>query len=165
MKLILWALNFTNPVTGIVMTAVQWLWKAISYFFRGVFSFMQNPLEVFAVACIALVVFCFGVVLGIRYDAYKVKQAQQELATVYQNMSKKDHADAQKAAEAVMARRAAEAAERERLAASPVPVAAPDSTAAAAIAPAPAGVRKPANKVRRSKPEPSLLDSLQAAFE
>ena len=29
---ILWAmLKFTNPVTGILMTAVQWIWKAISY--------------------------------------------------------------------------------------------------------------------------------------
>jgi hypothetical protein len=160
---ILWAmLKFTNPVTGILMTAAQWAMKLVGAFVRGVFSFMQNPLEVFAVACLALIAFAFGAVSGIQWDAHKVREAKLELATVYEGMQKKDRLDAQKAAEAVMARRAAEAAELARQANTAklnplTPLVSPDSTAAVAVGPTPAGVRKPANKVRRRECEQSLF--------
>jgi hypothetical protein len=163
---IVWALlKFSNPVTGLVMTAVGWVWKAVSYFFRGVFSFMQNPLELFAVICIAVVVFCLGVMMGIRYDVERVKQAKAELARVYQDMSQKDYADAQRAAEARVARKAEEDAERARQANTaklpPLSVVAPVAGAVAVPSTvAPAGVRNKPNKVRRGECQQGLFGCL-----
>jgi Sec-independent protein translocase protein TatA len=160
--------------------AVKAVWWGITSFFRGL-SFLQNPFEMFTVGVLALVAFCAGGLAGIRYDAHLVKEAKRELATVYDNMSKKDREDARKAAEARVARAAAEAAERQRqineantAKLPPLAVVAPPLPAGTAVSshpPVVAGVRQPdgprkpkTDQVRRRKSEPSLLDSIQAAF-
>jgi hypothetical protein len=167
-----WALLASKWLSWIGV-AIKAVWWGVTSFFRGL-SFLQNPFEMFTVAVLTLAAFCVGGLAGIRYDAHLVKEAKRELATVYNDMSKKDREDARRAAEARQARIAAEAAERQRqineantakltpleLVAPPLPA----GTAVSSHPPVVAGVRNPANKVRRRKSEPSLLDSIQAAF-
>ena len=151
-------------------SAAGWVWWAMTTAIKGTLSFLQNPIEVFAVSIIAAVCFGLGAWSMYGFVGHRVKTVENQMTALWQDMSNKDREDARKAAEARAAREAAEAAERARQANTaklppPAPLVSPDSTAAAAIGPAPAGVRKPANKVRRSKPEPSLLDSIQAALK
>lgn len=172
-------LKWANPVWGAVLTVVQgivWLVKTV---ITGMFSFLQNPQETVAVLVISAVLFAFGIHFGIGWDAHLVKQARQALADVHEKMGSADERDAARAAAAVKARREAEEAMRAQLAAevaaeaeraamevkrdppSP-PLAADPAPVAADPATEPAGLRKPANKVRRRKQESGMFGSFSA---
>jgi hypothetical protein len=156
-----------------IPSLIGWVWWAITTTIKGVFSFLQDPRELFAVCVIAILVFGLGAFAMWSFVGHRVKTVEAQMTALWQDMSKKDREDARKAAEARVARAQAEAAERQRQInaantaklppLSPL-VTAPPGTAVSSHPPVVAGVRNPTNKVRRRKPEPSLLDSIQAAF-
>jgi type VI protein secretion system component VasK len=155
-------------------TAAGWVWWAVTTTIKGIFSFLQDPRELFAVCIIAITVFGLGAFAMWSFVGHRVKTVEAQMTALWQDMSKKDREDARKAAEARAARVAAEAAERQRqineanTAKLPplavVAPAAPSGTAVSSHPPVVAGVRVDKPKVRRRKSEPSLLDSIQAAF-
>jgi hypothetical protein len=155
-------------------TVVGWVWWAISTTIKGTLSFLQNPIEVFAVSIIAAVCFALGAWSMWGFVGHRVKTVESQMHALWQDMSNKDRADAQRAAEARVAREAAEAAERQRQIneantkklspLKPLVVDNPPAAAAGAAAAAPhaaaAGVRNGKAKVRRRQCEPGLFGCL-----
>jgi hypothetical protein len=153
-------------------SAVGWVWWAISTAIKGTLSFLQNPIEVFAVSIIAAVCFALGAWSMWGFVGYRVKTVEAQMTALWQDMSNKDRADAQRAAEARLAREAAEAAERQRqineantkklphLSTLGKPAANPAGAAVAASPPAVAGVRNKPAKVRRGECEQGLFGCL-----
>jgi signal transduction histidine kinase len=95
-------------------SAVGWVWWAITTTIKGIFSFLQDPKETFAVAIIAAVTFGLGAWLMYGFVGYRVKTVEAQMTALWQDMSKKDREDARLAAEARKARADAEATERQR---------------------------------------------------
>jgi hypothetical protein len=149
-------------------SAVGWVWWAISTTIKGTLSFLQNPIEVFAVSIIAAVCFGLGAWSMWGFVGHRVKTVEAQMHALWQDMSNKDREDARKAAEARLAREAAEAAERQRQIneantkkLNPLtPLVSPDRAGAVAVGPAPAGVRDSKAKVRRRQCEPGLFGCL-----
>jgi hypothetical protein len=149
-------------------SAVGWVWWAISTTIKGTLSFLQNPIEVFAVSIIAAVFFALGAWSMWGFVGHRVKTVEAQMTALWRDMSNKDREDARKAAEARLAREAAEAAERQRQIneantkkLNPLaPLVSPNHTGAVAAGPAPAGVRNKHNKVRGRQCEPGLLGCL-----
>jgi hypothetical protein len=149
-------------------SAVGWVWWAISTTIKGTLSFLQNPIEVFAVSIIAAVCFGLGAWSMWGFVGHRVKTVEAQMHALWQDMSNKDRADAQRAAEARIARQAAEAAERQRQIneantkkLNPLaPLVSPHHTGAVAAGPAPAGVRKGAAPLRRRQCEQGLFGCL-----
>jgi hypothetical protein len=153
-------------------TAVGWVWWGIATTTKGIFSFLQDPKETFAVSIIAAVTFGLGAWLMYGFVGYRVKTVEAQMHALWQDMSNKDRADAQRAAEARLAREAAEAAERQRQInatnTAKLPhlstLGKPAANAAGAAAPAPppavAGVRNKPAKVRRGECEQGLFGCL-----
>jgi hypothetical protein len=149
-------------------TAVGWAWWAISTTIKGTLSFLQNPIEVFAVSIIAAVCFGLGAWSMYGFVGYRVKTVEAQMTALWRDMSNKDREDDQRAAEARLARQAAEAAERQRQIneantkkLNPLaPLVSPNSPGAVAVGPAPTGVRDKPNKVRRRQCEPGLFGCL-----
>jgi type VI protein secretion system component VasK len=153
-----------------IPTLIGWVWWAIATTIKGIFSFLQDPRELFAVCVIAITVFGLGAFAMWSFVGHRVKTVEAQMTALWQDMSKKDREDARKAAEARAARVAAEAAERQRqineantAKLPPLAVVAPPVAGTPAVSSSPV-VRKGATPVRRRKSEPSLLDSIQAAF-
>jgi hypothetical protein len=149
-------------------SAVGWVWWAISTTIKGTLSFLQNPIEVFAVSIIAAVCFGLGAWSMYGFVGYRVKTVEAQMTALWRDMSNKDREDAQRAAEARQAREAAEAAERQRQIneantkkLSPLaPLVSPHHSGAIAAGAAPAGVRDSKAKVRGRKCEPGLFGCL-----
>jgi hypothetical protein len=153
-------------------TVVGWVWWGIATTIKGTLSFLQNPIEVFAVSIIAALCFGLGAWSMYGFVGYRVKTVEAQMTALWRDMSNKDREDAQRAAEARLARQAAEAAERQRqineantaklpnLSTLGKPAAHPAGAAAAAPPPVVAGVRKGAAPVRRRKCEPGLFGCL-----
>jgi DNA-binding protein H-NS len=149
-----------------------WVWWAITTTIKGIFSFLQDPKETFAVAIIAAVTFAHGAWLMYGFIGYRVKTVEAQMTALWQDMSKKDREDAQRAAEARAARIAAEAAERQRqinetntkklpnLSTLGKSAANPAGAAASAHPPAVAGVRDKPAPVRGRKCEQGLFGCL-----
>jgi hypothetical protein len=135
---------------------------------KGIFSFLQDPRELFAVAVICVFVFGLGAFAMWSFVGHRVKTVEAQMAALWQDMSNKDREDARLAAEARLARQAAEAAERQRQIneantkkLNPLaPLVSPNHTGAVAVGPAPAGVRDSKAKVRRRQCEPGLFGCL-----
>jgi hypothetical protein len=148
-------------------TLVSWVWWAVTTAIKGTLSFLQNPIEVFAVSIIAALCFGLGAWSMYGFVGYRVKTVEAQMTALWRDMSNKDREDAQRAAEARLARQAAEAAERQRQIneantaklpkLSKLPVAPP---AVASAAPKSDGVRDKPNKVRGRKCEPGLFGCL-----
>jgi hypothetical protein len=149
-------------------TALGWVWWAISTTIKGTLSFLQNPIEVFAVSIIAAVFFGLGAWSMWGFVGHRVKTVEAQMHALWQDMSNKDREDARKAAEARLAREAAEAAERQRQINEAntaklrplAPLVSPHRAGAVAVGPAPAGVRDSKAKVRRRQCEPGLFGCL-----
>jgi hypothetical protein len=153
-------------------TVVGWVWWAIATTTKGIFSFLQDPKETFAVAIIAAVTFGLGAWLMYGFVGYRVKTVEAQMHALWQDMSNKDRADAQRAAEARLAREAAEAAERQRqinetntkklpdLSLMDKPAAHAAGAAASAHPPVVAGVRDKPAPVRRRQCEQGLFGCL-----
>jgi hypothetical protein len=149
-------------------TAVGWVWWAISTTIKGTLSFLQNPIEVFAVSIIAAVCFGLGAWSMYGFVGYRVKTVEAQMTALWRDMSNKDREDAQRAAEARLARQAAEAAERQRqineantAKLNPLTPLVPSNRAGTvAVGPAPTGVRDSKAKVRRRQCEPGLFGCL-----
>jgi hypothetical protein len=151
-------------------SAVGWVWWAISTTIKGTLSFLQNPIEVFAVSIIAAVCFGLGAWSMYGFVGHRVKTVEAQMHALWQDMSNKDREDAKRAAEARLAREAAEAAERQRQIneantkkLAPLTLVAPGVSAGAAGSarkPAAPGVRDSKAKVRRRQCEPGLFGCL-----
>jgi hypothetical protein len=149
-------------------TAVGWAWWAVTTTIKGIFSFLQDPRELFAVCVIAIVVFGLGAFAMWSFVGHRVKTVEAQMHALWQDMSNKDREDARKAAEARLAREAAEAAERQRQINEAntaklrplAPLVSPHRAGAVAVGPAPAGVRDSKAKVRRRQCEPGLFGCL-----
>jgi hypothetical protein len=151
-------------------SVVGWVWWAISTTIKGTLSFLQNPIEVFAVSIIAAVCFAIGAWSMWGFVGHRVKTVEAQMHALWQDMSNKDREDAKRAAEARLAREAAEAAERQRQIneantkkLTPLTLVAPGVSAGAAGSagkPAAAGVRDSKAKVRRRQCEPGLFGCL-----
>jgi hypothetical protein len=155
-------------------SAVGWVWWGIATTIKGIFSFLQDPRELFAVCVISTIAFGFGAWMMWGFVGWKVKAAEGRLLAVWQESSNKDRDDARRAAEAVAARAAKEAEERQRQInedntrkLNPLkplvldnPAAAPAGTAAPPPHAAPAGVRNKPAKVRRGECEQGLFGCL-----
>jgi hypothetical protein len=153
-----------------IPTLFGWIWWAVTTTIKGIFSFLQDPRELFAVCVISTVVFGLGAFTMWSFVGHRVKTVEKQMAALWQDMSNKDREDAQRAAEARIARQAAEAAERQRQIneantkkLTPLTLVAPGVSAGAAGAagkPAAAGVRDSKAKVRGRKCEPGLFGCL-----
>jgi hypothetical protein len=149
-------------------SAVGWVWWGIATTIKGTLSFLQNPIEVFAVSIIAAVFFALGAWSMWGFVGHRVKTVEAQMHALWQDMSNKDREDARKAAEARLAREAAEAAERQRQIneantkkLNPLTPLVPSHRAGAvAVGPAPAGVRKGAAPLRRRQCEQGLFGCL-----
>jgi hypothetical protein len=95
-------------------SAVGWVWWAVTTTIKGIFSFLHDPKETFAVAIIAAVTFGLGAWLMYGFVGHRVKTVEAQMHALWQDMSNKDREDARRAAEARKAREIAEAAERQR---------------------------------------------------
>jgi hypothetical protein len=151
-----------------IPTLIGWIWWAVTTTIKGTLSFLQNPIEVFAVSIIAAVFFGLGAWSMWGFVGHRVKTVEAQMHALWQDMSNKDREDARKAAEARLAREAAEAAERQRQINEAntaklrplAPLVSPHRAGAVAVGPAPAGVRDKPNKVRRRQCEPGLFGCL-----
>jgi hypothetical protein len=155
-----------------IPTLIGWVWWAITTTLKGIFSFLQDPKELFAVCVISTIVFGLGAFAMWSFVGHRVKTVEAQMTALWRDMSNKDREDAQRAAEARAARIAAEAAERQRqinetntaklpnLSTLGKPAANPAGAAAAAHPPAVAGVRDKPAKVRRRNCEPGLFGCL-----
>jgi hypothetical protein len=155
-----------------IPTLIGWIWWAITTTIKGIFSFLQDPRELFAVCVISTLVFGLGAFAMWSFVGHRVKTVEAQMTALWRDMSNKDREDAQRAAEARAAREAAEAAERQRqvnqantkklpdLSLMDKPASHPAGTAAAARPPAVAGVRKGAAPVRRRECEQGLFGCL-----
>jgi type VI protein secretion system component VasK len=153
-------------------SAAGWVWWAISTTIKGIFSFLQDPRELFAVCVISTVAFGFGAWMMWGFVGWKVKAAEGRLLAVWQESSNKDREDARRAAEARAARAAKEAEERQRqinedntkklpdLSLMDKPAANAAGAAASAHPPVVAGVRDKPAKVRGRKCEQGLFGCL-----
>jgi hypothetical protein len=146
-------------------SVVGWVWWAMMTTIKGALSFLQNPIEVFAVSIIAAVCFALGAWSMWGFVGHRVKTVENQMHALWQDMSNKDREDARKAAEARAAREAAEAAERARQANTAklnplTPMVSPDRAGTVAVGPAPAGVRKRAAPVRRRECQQGLFGCL-----
>lgn len=135
-------------------TVVGWVWWAITTAIKGTLSFLQNPAEAFAVAVIAAVTFGLGAWMMYGFVGHRVKTVEAQMTALWQDMSKKDREDAERAAQARKARAEAEAAERQRQASEAKPPAPAPAVSASAV------VRKGAAPVRRRQCEQGLLGCL-----
>jgi hypothetical protein len=153
-------------------TLIGWIWWGITTTIKGIFSFLQDPRELFAVCVISTVVFGLGAFAMWSFVGHRVKTVEAQMHALWQDMSNKDRADAQRAAEARLAREAAEAAERQRqinetntkklrdLSLMGKPAADPPGAAHSAPPPVVAGVRDSKAKVRRRQCEQGLFGCL-----
>jgi hypothetical protein len=149
-------------------TVVGWVWWALTTTIKGTLSFLQNPIEVFAVSIIAAVCFALGAWSMWGFVGHRVKTVEAQMTALWRDMSNKDREDARKAAEARAAREAAEAAERQRQIneantkkLNPLaPLVSPNHPGAVAAGAAPAGVRNKPAPVRRRQCEPGLFGCL-----
>jgi hypothetical protein len=153
-------------------TVVGWVWWAVTTTIKGIFSFLQDPRELFAVGVISTLCFGLGAFAMWSFVGYRVKTVEAQMTALWQDMSKKEREDARRAAEARIAREAAEAAERQRqineantaklpkLSKLPLAPAAPAGAAAPAHPPVVAGVRDSKAKVRRRQCEQGLFGCL-----
>jgi hypothetical protein len=155
-----------------IPSLIGWIWWAVTTTIKGIFSFLQDPRELFAVCVISTVVFGLGAFGMWSFIGHRVKTVEAQMHALWQDMSNKDRADAQRAAEARLAREAAEAAERQRqineantkklnnLSLMGKPAANAAGAAAPAPPPAVAGVRNKPAKVRRGECEQGLFGCL-----
>jgi hypothetical protein len=151
-----------------IPTLCGWIWWAITTTIKGIFSFLQDPRELFAVCVISVFVFGLGAFAMWSFVGHRVKSVEAQMAALWQDMSNKDREDARLAAEARIARQAAEAAERQRqineantAKLNPLaPLVSPHRAGAVAAGAAPTGVRKGAAPLRRRQCEPGLFGCL-----
>jgi hypothetical protein len=151
-------------------TVVGWVWWAVTTTIKGIFSFLQDPRELFAVGVISTLCFGLGAFAMWSFVGYRVKTVEAQMTALWQDMSKKEREDARRAAEARIAREAAEAAERQRQIneantrklqpLKPLVAPAVPAGAVAAAKPAADGVRKGAAPVRRRQCEQGLFGCL-----
>jgi hypothetical protein len=140
-----------------IPTVIGWIWWAITTTIKGIFSFLQDPRELFAVCVISTIVFGLGAFAMWSFVGHRVKTVEAQMAALWQDMSNKDREDARLAAEARLARQAAEVAERQR---QKINEDHPLASAVPPVAVAPPVVRKGAAAVRRRQCEPGLFGCL-----
>jgi hypothetical protein len=154
-----------------IPTLIGWIWWAITTTIKGIFSFLQDPRELFAVCVISTLVFGLGAFAMWSFVGHRVKTVEAQMTALWRDMSNKDREDARRAAEARKAREVAELAERQRQINETntkklqplkplVAPAVPAGTAVSSHPPVVAGVRKGNNPVRARKCEQGLFGCL-----
>jgi hypothetical protein len=153
-------------------TVVGWVWWGIATTIKGIFSFLQDPRELFAVCVISTVVFGLGAFAMWSFVGHRVKTVEAQMTALWRDMSNKDREDARRAAEARAARVAAETQERQRqinetntkklnnLSLMGKPAANPTGTANSAHPPVVAGVRDKPAPVRRRECQQGVFGCL-----
>ncbi len=163
-------LKWANPAWGLLLTAFQavvWVAKKVV---AGTFSFLRDPTESFAVFCLCIAGFVFGVIIGFKIVEHRIATIKAQLANIQAAGVKHDKNDAHRAAAALSARVAAETLKRAELEAE-----AAKAKAALALVPLPPVAAVPAavpvsepkrvrtgHKVRANKPEPGVWGDIQA---